>query len=154
MLLKYFHNEWLLSTWRNIFTVVHELRQFEIFIQKIVTNYKIHTKIIYMVYKLPLIIFCCWKSFVDVPNKAILKSLLYCTKISFLHNPHLINVLINVRICLNFFIIKILKIIRELCSSKTLEKLSNMSLLLLKCDTHQCTCKEQKSNTDAEEYNR
>lgn len=107
-----------------------------------------------MVYKLPLIIFCCWKSFVDVLNKAILKSLLYCTKISFLHNPHLINVLINVRICLNFFITKILKIIRELCSSKTLENLSNMSLLLLKCDTYQCTCKEQKSNTEAEEYNR
>lgn len=107
-----------------------------------------------MVYKLPLIIFCCWKSFVDVLNKAILKSLLYCTKISFLHNPHLINVLINVRICLHFFIMNILKIIRELFSSKTLENLSNMSLLLLKCDTHKCTCKEQKSNTEAEIYNR
>lgn len=122
--------------------------------KKLLRTTKFIPKIIYMVYKLPLIIFCCWKSFVDVLNKAILKSLLYCTKISFLHNPHLINVLINVRICLNFFITKILKIIRELCSSKTLEKLSNMLLLFLKCDTHKCTCREQKSNTEAEEYNR
>lgn len=64
----------------------------------------------------------CWKSFVDVLNKVILKLLLYCIKISFFYNLYFINVLINVRICLNFFIIKILKIIREFCSSKIFEK--------------------------------
>lgn len=89
-----------------------------------------------MVYKFLLIIFCCWKSFEDVLNKVILKLLLYCIKISFFYNLYFINVLINVRICLYFFIIKILKIIRELCSSKIFEKFLNMLLLLLKCDIY------------------
>lgn len=95
-----------------------------------------------MVYKFLLIIFCCWKSFVDVLNKVILKLLLYCIKISFFYNLYFINVLINVRICLYFFIIKILKIIREFCSSKIFEKFLNILLLFLKCDIYKCICRE------------